>query len=131
MNSDEINQGLCELEGDKWEHLVVPAMQSSGKVVPYIGWFWRTVDFDAPICLADPTAGGQLLSAFDSIEERDGDVPPWVGFCQNNKWDYDMFRLNDKQSAEVRRLCEELARNKTLSAAAALFDYLQSTRPAP
>ena len=52
-----------------------------GKVIPYIGWYWRTVDFTAK----DYSFG--ILPVCDNIfEEND---KPRVAFMENNKWGYD------------------------------------------
>jgi hypothetical protein len=54
----------------------------SGKRVPYIGWYWRDVDFAAKrITIADC-----------------GD---FIGFCENNKWGYDQRDLTDDEADQV------------------------------
>ena len=54
-----------------------------GKRVPYIGWFWRFVTF------SDPT----------SIPI--GDCGEFVGFMENNKWDYPQRNLTHAEFAHV------------------------------
>jgi len=115
MTSEELNIELALLadQGD----LGFPHLVGSGKAVPYYGWFWRFVDFDQRIVLAYADKTGH-------------DVPPWVGFCQKNKWSYPTYRATLKQSAEIRRLCEAFADNPTKETSLAIFDYLQSLKPA-
>lgn len=49
-----------------------------GKRIPYIGWFWRLVDFDRRIVPI-------------------GDCGEFVGFMENNKWDYPERTLTDTE----------------------------------
>lgn len=53
-----------------------------GKRIPYIGWFWRTVDF-----YHKKISIGKALSL--------------VGFIENNKWDYPERYLTDKEANKV------------------------------
>lgn len=54
----------------------------SGKRIPYIGWYWRDVDFAAKrITIADC-----------------GD---FIGFCENNKWGYDERYLEEAEADQV------------------------------
>lgn len=83
-----------------------------GKVVPYIGWFWRPVDFTRRIGL--------------------GQCPAFIGFMENNKWGYSEWMLTDDQCREiVRRLREMRAAAPNDSEIAyddlkAIFDKIQS-----
>jgi hypothetical protein len=113
LTSDDINARLAEIADSE---SISPA-PLAGKAIAYYGWYWRSVNFDAPITFAYADGGGW-------------DVPSWVGFCENNKWGYDEFTCDSEQSAEVRRLCEILATEPTRENAQALFDYMQTTRPA-
>lgn len=90
MTSEELNAAILALDEGDFD---VPGLAGTGKSVPYIGWFWRTVDFDRPIRLGRGEGGGP-------------DVPRWAGFMENNKWDYPERRLTAEQSAELRRACE-------------------------
>lgn len=59
-----------------------------GKRVPYIGWFWRNVDF----------ANGTFYI---------GDCGEFVGFMENNKWDYPERPLTPDEAAQVTAIiCE-------------------------
>lgn len=114
MTSQEINDAIseiCDLNEYTW---ACPPLAGTGKCVPYIGWYWRTVDFDAPITL--------------------GDCSTFVGFMENNKWGYDEWTCSPEQSAQIRRQAEEIAANRNDSGK--LFEllptfanFLQTCRP--
>jgi hypothetical protein len=53
-----------------------------GKRVPYIGWYWRAVDF----------VGGNIPI---------GDCGQFVGVMANNKWDYNERMLTPDEAAQV------------------------------
>ena len=57
------------------EEEIIP---DSGKVIAYVGWFWRTVDFTQPFTVYIPP----------EFARGHEDVPTWVGFMENNKWGY-------------------------------------------
>lgn len=61
---------------------------AEGKRVPYIGWFWRSVDFA-------------------NEDYRIGDCGEFIGFMENNKWGYPGRSLTPKESALVTAIiCE-------------------------
>lgn len=109
LTNDELNNKLSEL-ADKEEFTPDNMIRyDSGKAIAYYGWYWRKVDFDSQISLAYGSA--------------------WVGFCQNNKWDYHEFEATIEQSQIIRDLAESFAMNPSKTHATALFDYMQSIRP--
>lgn len=57
----------------------------SGKRVPYIGWYWRSVDW----C---------------SKQVPIGDCGEFIGFMENNKWDYPERLLTPKEFDEVMKI---------------------------
>jgi hypothetical protein len=59
-----------------------------GKTIPYIGWFWRAVDF---------------ASRRASIGDCDG----FIGFMENNKWDYSERLLTDDEMLRVLAYLDE------------------------
>lgn len=122
MTSDELNRALAALDDNT--AIAPPALDGTGKALPYYGWFWRNVDWDSPITFAH--AGGDWPH---SSPRPIDDVPRWVGFCENNKWGYPMFTATPGQSAEVRRLAERLAADPTALHAADLYNYIQTLRP--
>jgi len=56
-----------------------------GKRVPYIGWFWRSVDF---------------ANSSYTI----GDCGDFIGFMENNKWGYVERRLTPDEAAKVTKI---------------------------
>lgn len=63
-----------------------------GKRVPYLGWFWRTVDF------AD-LAGSSLC-----VE------PDLKGFMENNKWEYRERGLSDAEASAILDIVDDAVR---------------------
>lgn len=72
------------VDNDRWNARIEAVADSevfdihdSGKSIPYIGWYWRTVDFAEswPI----------------------GDCGEFVGHMENNKWDYDMRYVTEEE----------------------------------
>lgn len=60
-----------------------------GKRVPYVGWFWRFVDF----------------SRLDRIPI--GDCGPFIGFMENNKWGYPERNMTPAEAKHVVNLLDE------------------------
>ena len=103
MTSQELNDAIRKLEHER-DYLEGPG----GKVVPYIGWFWRTVDFDKP------------AYSFGIIPGE------FVGFMENNKWDYEYTRQTTPEEwAEIKGLLEELVANPCREAANAVWNAVQ------
>lgn len=59
------------------------------KRVPYIGWFWRKVEFSHP----------------DQIPI--GDCGSFIGFMVNNKWDYPERYLTSEEAEQVITLIDQ------------------------
>lgn len=78
MKSDELNLKIAEICDDT----SIGFEAFGGKAVPYIGWFWRHVDFDDGEC--------HELGILPGIEDPfDSNDKPRVGFMVNNKWGYE------------------------------------------
>lgn len=88
MTSDEINQRIHEICDD--ETFAPPELARHGKTIPYIGWFWRDVDFDKRITL--------------------GYCGSFIGFMENNKWDHDEWITTDEQSVAIREAAEAICK---------------------
>lgn len=90
MNSEEINARVEEIEGmDPHPYEV----GKTGKAFPYIGWFWREVDFDYKTFSLGVIHGADTLNG-----------GPFVGFMQNNKWGYGEFGLTEEETKVLRAL---------------------------
>jgi len=66
------------------------AENDTEKPVPYIGWYWRSINFfDQGDCSIAVTHDG------------------YVGFCQNNKWDYEERTLTEAELLTFRNMIWE------------------------
>jgi len=117
VDSKELNtkiNALC----DKWECSKEPAPYEcfdSGKVVPYIGWFWRHVNFDTETYELGIIPIG-----------ADGNERPLVGFMENNKWGHPYIKVNKEDWAEIKRLLWFAVEAPTHEALKAVDDKIQS-----
>jgi hypothetical protein len=88
----------------------------SGKNIPYIGWFWRNVDF----------CGCVPIGSMEASDEG----PGFIGFIGNNKWDYPERDLTDNERHQV--ICyldRAMARGRDGHREAVLgelWDYMQT-----
>lgn len=65
--------------------------EGKGKRIPYIGWFWRSVNFvDGDITI--------------------GDCGDFIGFMENNKWDYPERELSKEEVNKVLTIVWEAKR---------------------
>lgn len=141
MTSDEINAAIIELDADENR----PYRSCIGqKIIPYIGWYWRTVYFD------DTSAGYGLgvipAHTGEGNDNWKNDImsaalramnppnkKPLVGFMENNKWGYPTIHLNSEEWEQLKRLIVEAVESvKTLPHAEcvqkfrAVDEYMQS-----
>ena len=122
MTSEELNARLREIE-DESERYGYEAF--GGKAIPYIGWYWRDVNFDH-----DGKYPFGILPIMDGLDAND---TPRVGFMENNKWDYEYVYAAAEQWAEIKRLLTEVAQRpcrETLAAADAAIQALLPQREA-
>ncbi len=105
MTSDELNRAIAELCND--EQYKVRGLEDTGKCIPYIGWYWRYVDFDDY-----PYMFGIIPGEFK-------------GFMENNKWGYDYAIPTEEQSRHIRALLEKAVQNPSNETLQAVFDAIQ------
>ena len=79
-----------------------------GKTIPYIGWYWRRVNFDSSDYYFGVLPGGEL------------------GFMENNKWDYEVCHCSPMDWKMIRRLLETALLNQTHENFKAVDDKIQS-----
>lgn len=114
MNSEQLNKKIREI-CDKDELSI-----EGGKCIPYIGWFWRDVDFDAETYSFGiiPTGTGDY---FNSPSEA-----PYVGFMENNKWGYEYTKpLTKTEWVNVKNLLVIAVLNPNRETTGAVHDCIQ------
>lgn len=99
MDSKELNRRIKEI-CDSDQDYGYEAF--GGKPIAYIGWFWRTVDFDRE--------GTYLFGVLPPDEEHDY---PLVGFMENNKWDYDYAQASKEQWTQIKELLIQAVEDPT------------------
>ncbi len=106
MTSDEINKKINEIadEVEKYDFNIA----DSGKTIPYIGWYWRNVNWNRTTYTI-----GRIPGTFN-------------GFMENNKWDYPTISLNEKEWAEIKRLIIAVCENTNKDTLTALNNYIQN-----
>lgn len=105
MNSEELNKRINELDSKDREDLEI----IGGKCIPYVGWFWRNVDFDSE------------TYSFGICEEGN-----FNGFMENNKWDYNYTReLTKEEWLKVKELLVKVVENPTKETTRTAWDYIQ------
>ena len=111
-DSDRLNAAIEELSDSK--EYTVHGLSGTGKCVPYIGWYWREVDFTVPL----------------SLGWCGGGCPPFAGFMENNKWDYFSWSLTVEQSEQVVAALQRAVAEPSDATLQAAFDVIQSCLPA-
>jgi len=121
MNSEEMNARINEIDEHGCSDNEIYHSCIGDKVIPYIGWFWRTVNFDNDHCWLD------VLPVF---EYKDGlsecNNSPKVGFMQNNKWDYEAFKIEGEQWKTLRKLIVDALTNMNSRSFRTVDLYMQS-----
>ncbi len=103
MNSETLNKKISEL-CDRDDLAII-----GGKCIPYIGWYWRDVDFDAKTYQFGIITGG------------------YMGFMENNKWGYESTRdLTPKEWETVKKLLVKAVENPTKETTSRVWDYIQT-----
>ena len=121
MNSKEINEAIWPLDGKS------PAVYQSpmgDKIIPYIGWYWREVDFEAESCRLGilPIYKNPMISS-----DRNDTVS--VGFMQSNKWGYETFEVKGKNWKKLRGLIEKAVTSLEAKAFREVDLFMQSLLP--
>lgn len=127
-SSKDLNQMLRDLDSrdviadvDR-ENLKPDNLIDTGKLIPYIGWFWRTVDFDAATYTF-----GIIPSGPDYVGDT-RNIPGFNGFMQNNKWDYAYTRQTTTEEWENIKnlLCDAVTQPYTKEKFQAVYDAIQA-----
>jgi len=120
LTSDEINEAIYKMDYRVGDNTLYKSC-IGGKVIPYIGWFWREVYFDADHCWLG------IIPEFDNGHERI--YKPRVGFMQNNKWGYDEFKVKGAQWGTLRKLIVTALKEMTVDSFERVDSYMQSLLP--
>lgn len=108
-----LNARLAALDGGGY---TVHGLEDTGKCIPYVGWFWRNVDFSRPVHLYMPSEPGF-------------DVPQFIGFMENNKWGYRTFACTQEQTDSIKALLVLAVSSPSDALFQAVFDYMQKLKP--
>lgn len=122
MTSRELNAAMCKFDNPlNHQEIVVRGLEGTGKIIPYIGWYWRDVDFDAKSHQFGIIGDLPLTSQILELEEV-----KFTGFMENNKWGYDLTRETTVEEWHLIKLALEVAvrypRSETFQA---VFDMIQ------
>jgi len=90
MTSEELNKKIEEICNDTTYYQIF-----GGKCLPYIGWYWREVDFD------------QETYTFGVLPGK----KPRLAFMENNKWGYDSVHCPSQDWQEIKKLLEDVVQN--------------------
>ena len=83
------NELVNEIFNSKVEKFADDNSCEFGKAIPYIGWFWRDVNFaekEIPI----------------------GNCGEFIGVMENNKWDYPLRMMTEKEADKFIKLLENV-----------------------
>ena len=112
MNSNELNERIAAIcDGD------IHYEAFGGKAIPYIGWFWREINFDRETGLLGVIPG------------KEAGGKPLVGFMSRNKWSYDYIHCDGEDWAEIKRLLEAAVTDTCRETLQAVDDKIQSLLP--
>lgn len=102
----------------------------TGKLIPYIGWFWRHVDFTRPLTIGFTKTWESVLDSYpkskiaefiQSLEMTDS----FFGFMENNKWGYWETEINTRDSNIIIKALQKAVYHKHKDNFKAAFDVIQ------
>ncbi len=114
MTSKELNDKIDEIcdNSELYECF-------GGKSIPYIGWFWRNVNFDTK------THTFGIMDIENEDDEPSSSIRI-VGFMENNKWDYDEKVCPEELWEEIKDLLEWAVENPSYESLKSVNDAVQS-----
>lgn len=107
MDSAELNHRVSDVCDD--EVYAVNGLEGTGKCIPYIGWYWRTVNWDSP-------------------DYWFGDCGEFVGFMENNKWGHPYVYANPDQWVRIKALVIAAIEQPTNTTLQMVFDAIQALK---
>lgn len=112
MTSNELNDAIAT--ADLTQPPVYECWPERGSPIPYMGWYWRDVDFNRFV------TQGYSFGVSD-----DGHV----GFMQNNKWDYSYVRATAEQCQEIHNALVKAVTTQTAEDFEAANNLIQAIKP--
>lgn len=111
MKSQELNAFMSD-HADDDDGIAPPRLLfGTGKVVPYMGWWWRDIDFDAPTVPLGRT--NENVSSSEQL----------VAFMANNKWYYPERYVPTEL---VRPAVEAFVKDRSTETARDLYDAVRA-----
>lgn len=111
--SNYLNRKIREVEDAEKHDLFLVELAAAGKVIPYIGQDWHDVDFTKVIEV--------------------GHCIQFVGFLEDNKWNYPIWPLTEEQDDTLKAMLLDLdlSQNKDVveSDLQEIYTYMQSCCP--
>ena len=122
MNNKGINEAIWALDGNN-ESVYQSSM--GGKIIPYIGWYWREVNFEAESCWLGilPIYKNPILPLLDSNKKVS------VAFMQSNKWGYESFEVKGRNWKKLCRLIKKAVTSLEAKAFREVDLFMQSLLP--
>lgn len=115
MCSDEINRRILEFDNE----MGTPVFDAfGGKPIPYLGWFWRKVNFDYEGYYF------AVMPVLDTPYEKTD--KPFMAFMESNKWGYNTIYCGPEDWAEVKKLIIIALESMTTKDFEAANDKIQS-----
>lgn len=105
MDSKTLNEKIAEICDDDTHYEAF-----GGKSIPYIGWFWRRVNFDRKDYAFGVLPGGELA------------------FMENNKWGYLRQYCEPEDWVLIKQLLVEAVTDPCRDTLQAVDDKIQSLR---
>lgn len=115
MTSEQLNDKIREIVDD--ESIDFEAF--GGKKIPYIGWFWREVNFDRFLDY------GYSFGVIPPEEDSDT-FETFKGFMENNKWGYSTVRATSAQCKTIHAALIKAVTTKSNEDLQAVNDLIQA-----
>lgn len=119
---DDLNNALSDL-----------GYENEKLAVPYFGWYWREVDFEADYCYLAVSPAEEPswyhLTAEAQFLRQSYDFAGEVRFCQNNKWGYLEFKVEGEPWKKLVAMVKAHVANPTKEGIEELRVYMNSLAP--
>ena len=116
MTSDELNNAIRTIADDE----TIDYECFGGKKIPYLGWFWRTVDFDRFI------EHGYRFGVVPASAEDE--LVALNGFMENNKWDYGTVRATPEQCKAIHQALINAVTTRDINDLRVVNDLIQAVK---